>query len=250
MWKKLLFSFLLALFLFISDKKLQAIQQENKDEVDKIEAARTMRIYAFQIGYVPDRKDPESIRFCGSGVVVSPKGHILTCKHVVEQIKKNVAPNAPDFVVAYLLNPKQVSWISASLYYEDPKLDVAILKSDFESYHFKDQIHFGDSSKVSIASDVSVCGYPYPYGRWIPPYVFSGIVSNIYETDGGFEFYTDIESYPGLSGSPVFLSKTAEIIGMLQGHYNPQGIPTSLTLFIPINSIKPILEKELNRKEQ
>ena len=83
----------------------------------------------------------------------------------------------------------------------------------------------GDSSKVRAGDDVAICGFP--LGLELPhddklhqatPIVQRGIVAAVLPfpgDDNPHAFQLDINVNPGSSGSPVFLSETGEVIGVV-----------------------------------
>lgn len=90
-------------------------------------------------------------------------------------------------------------------------------------------VEFGNLDEIYVGKSIAVCGYPYG-NKWLQnkfgvdrfgPLVHSGIISGVSPYDNINQrqittFLTDINTAGGMSGSPVFLQSTGQVIGL---HY-------------------------------
>lgn len=141
----------------------------------------------------------------GSGVCVSKNGYILTNSHVISDANK---------IVLYLSN-KSVS--NAEVVYDNPVLDLAILKSDKNLPYLK----LGRSDELLVGEDVLAVGTPLSLSL---THTFTkGIVSALNRTlkvgSNAGEGYMqnliqhDASLNPGNSGGPLLNSK-GEVVGI------------------------------------
>lgn len=162
----------------------------------------------------------------GSGMIISRNGKIMTCKHVVEDIKK---------VKIEVYNGTSVrKYVSQSIK-RKKNVDVAIIKINAKGLT---PVKFGDSDKVKIGQTIIAIGAP----RGLTQSVTVGIVSGLDRTfwlDGVLKkslIQTTIPISPGSSGSPVF-DESGKIIGMVsigtRGGY-------CINFCIPSNQFKEI----------
>lgn len=113
-------------------------------------------------------------------------------------------------------------------------------------------VTWGDSDKVAIGEEVGICGFPMGDELFIDPQnkkivgfgytVQKGIVSAILPVDHPAVsrelFQLDIQTYGGMSGGPVFLANTGEVIGMVQSQIQTTQGVTNITYAVPGNVIE------------
>jgi hypothetical protein len=104
-------------------------------------------------------------------------------------------------------------------------------------------VEFGSLDAVVTGAAVAICGYPLgdellvKAGLWrFGPVVHAGIISAVspYDAAGPRDlttFLTDINTAPGMSGSPVFLPESGLVIGL---HY--AGVQGTLGCAIPVDA--------------
>jgi Do/DeqQ family serine protease len=146
------------------------------------------------------RRPREDARASGSGVIVDPKGYILTNNHVVE--------NAREITVRLSDSRK----FTATLVGRDPKTDLAVLKID--SPNPLPVAEMGDSDRLKVGQWAIAIGNPFGLDRTVTV----GIISATARTRVGVATYenfiqTDASINPGNSGGPL-LNLDGRVIGV------------------------------------
>jgi serine protease Do len=178
------------------------------------------------------RRPPrEEGRAAGSGVIVDPRGYILTNNHVVE--------NAGEVEVRLSDDRK----FQATIVGRDPKTDLAVLKIEAPpgSLPVADP---GDSDKLRVGQWAVAIGNPFGLDRTVTV----GIISATGRTRVGVATYeafiqTDASINPGNSGGPL-LNLEGKVIGINTAIVSAgQGIGFS----IPINMARDIMQQLIAR---
>ncbi|NLM18185.1 MAG: PDZ domain-containing protein [Candidatus Riflebacteria bacterium] len=167
----------------------------------------------------------------GSGVIISPDGHLLTNEHVIS--------GADEIIVK--LNDRSVH--KAKLVGQDYKSDLAVLKIDGNKPF--PYITAGDSSKLRVGDWAIAIGNPFGLGITVT----SGIVSAIHRdlTVGDGKNYTnliqtDASINPGNSGGPLINAK-GELIGINSAIMpNGRGIGFAIPVNRSVRIVKDLLE--------
>src|SRR6266849_3970870 len=172
------------------------------------------------------RRPREDARATGSGVIVDPKGYILTNNHVIE--------NAQDIIVRLSDQRK----FTARLVGRDPKSDIAVLKVD--APRPLPAAELGDSDHLRVGQWAIAIGNPFGLDRTVTV----GIISATARTRVGVTQYdsfiqTDASINPGNSGGPL-LNIDGKVIGINTAIVAAgQGIGFS----IPINQAKDVMRQ-------
>ncbi|MDP7555903.1 MAG: trypsin-like peptidase domain-containing protein, partial [Nitrospinota bacterium] len=166
-----------------------------------------------------------SVENFGSGVIVSPKGYILTNHHVIE--------NAEHFLVQLSDNRS----FEGTLIGTDKKTDLAVIKID--SFKSLPQAPLGDSDNIKVGQWVVAIGNPYGLDRTVTV----GVVSAKGRSDLGITTYenfiqTDASVNPGNSGGPL-LDLEGNVVGINTAII---GQGTGIGFAIPIKMAKLISE--------
>src|SRR6184192_4205746 len=170
------------------------------------------------------RRPREDARATGSGVLVDPKGYILTNNHVIE--------NAQEIIVRLSDQRK----FTAKLVGRDPKSDIAVLKVD--APRPLPAAELGDSDHLRVGQWAIAIGNPFGLDRTVTV----GIISATARTRVGVTQYdnfiqTDASINPGNSGGPL-LNIDGKVIGINTAIVAAgQGIGFS----IPINQAKAVM---------
>lgn len=156
----------------------------------------------------------------GTGVIIDPRGYILTNEHVILRASE-ITVTMPDDVE-----------YKAQIIGADPKFDLAILKINADKEF--PSAKTGDSDSVMIGETVIAIGNPFGLSHTVTTGVLSAIGRSI-KTNEGKVFsdfiQTDASINPGNSGGPL-LNLNGEIIGINTVIYSDaQGIGFA----IPIN---------------
>src|SRR5437867_3341539 len=176
------------------------------------------------------RRPREDARATGSGVLVDPKGYILTNNHVIE--------NAQDIIVRLSDQRK----FTAKLVGRDPKTDIAVLKVD--SPRPLPAAEIGDSDHLRVGQWAIAIGNPFGLDRTVTV----GIISATARTRVGVTQYdnfiqTDASINPGNSGGPL-LNIDGKVIGINTAIVAAgQGIGFS----IPINQARDVMQQLIAR---
>src|SRR5207247_1226268 len=172
------------------------------------------------------RRPREDGRASGSGVVVDPKGYILTNNHVIE--------NAREITVRLSDSRK----FPATLVGRDPKTDLAVLKIDAKRP--LPAAELADSDKLRVGQWAIAIGNPFGLDRTVTV----GIISATARNRVGVATYenfiqTDASINPGNSGGPL-LNLDGKVIGINTAIVAAgQGIGFS----IPINQAKEVMRQ-------
>ena len=168
-----------------------------------------------------------------SGVIIDPRGYIVTNYHVVD--------GSDEFRVTLFDD----SSVSAKVIGVDPSDDLAVLKIDTSK-----RLHamsIGDSSQLQMGDDVLVMGNPLGY---LPETVTAGIISALGRTTGMEELSEiiidaiqhDAPTNPGNSGGAV-VNMQGQLVGIHTLHYRTsENIPAhGIAFAIPSNRVKFIV---------
>src|SRR5213595_4326084 len=172
------------------------------------------------------RRPREEARACGSGVLVDPRGYVLTNNHVIE--------NAQDINVRLTDGRK----LGAKLVGRDPKTDLAVLKVDTPGP--LPTAELGDSDHLRVGQWAIAIGNPFGLDRTVTV----GIISATARNRVGVATYenfiqTDASINPGNSGGPL-LNLDGKVIGINTAIVAAgQGIGFS----IPINQAKEVMRQ-------
>lgn len=181
-------------------------------------------------------KDSISKLGLGTGVIISENGYILTNQHVAGNRYSN----------CYITLESGKSY-NGNVIWADTDLDLAIIKINARNLKY---IRLGDSDNLRIADNVYAIGNP--IGLEFQRTVTSGIISGLNRTIKIDEddksaymedlIQTDATINPGNSGGPL-INSNGEMIAI-----NSVKITSAegIGFAIPINIVKPILEKFIN----
>lgn len=165
----------------------------------------------------------------GSGVIVDPKGYILTNNHV--------AGGAESLIVS-LYDGREVN---GKAVWTDPVLDLAVVKVNADNLPVAS---LGNSKNIKVGQDAVAIGNP--LGLTFQRTVTAGIISAMNRTieveKGVFMenlIQTDASINPGNSGGPLINTK-GEVVGI-----NTVKVITAegMGFAVPINVVKPVISK-------
>ncbi|MEI7474538.1 MAG: trypsin-like peptidase domain-containing protein [bacterium] len=160
----------------------------------------------------------------GTGVVIDPKGLILTSSHVIEgsdEIKVMVNGGKE-------YNGKVLSVVDAGD-------DLALIRINPDKPLTVARL--GDSSKVKVGQKVLAIGNPFGFNGTLT----TGIISRIDNERNKLQ--TDAAINPGCSGGPI-LNTSGEVIGISQSIYNPDNNRSNIGIgfAVPVNSAKQFIK--------
>lgn len=175
----------------------------------------------------------------GSGFVISPQGHILTCHHVVENAKK----------VTFRFEDTEKN-LPATVIFSDKRSDLALIKIDpkeAEAYEKEDAPtlpYLPMSTKdeaPTIGKEIGLLGYPLGVQLGTRASYSKGVISSFRKRDEINLLQTDVSATHGYSGGPVFRLDTGRIIGVLTGGIDIK-IAAGINLVIDIREVYQFIE--------
>lgn len=172
----------------------------------------------------------------GSGIILSDNGYILTNQHVAGSKYSNC-----------YVTLENGQTFDGTVVWADSNLDLAIVKITTTNLHY---IELADSDKINLADEVYAIGNPIgiEFQRTVTKGIISGVNRTIKLQEGENVSYmedliqTDATINEGNSGGPL-VNINGELIGINTVKINDaEGIGFA----VPINIVKPILEKLIN----
>ena len=163
----------------------------------------------------------------GSGVIVSPDGHIITNNHVVDGANELTVtlPDKREF--------------KGKIVGTDPKTDLAVVKIDAPNLPY---VRWGDSSKLQVGEYVLAVGNPFGLNSTVT----LGIVSALGRGHMGITQYedfiqTDAAINPGNSGGAL-INTAGELVGINTAIVSQTGGYQGVGFAVPANMAKPVFE--------
>lgn len=163
----------------------------------------------------------------GSGVIMSPQGHILTNNHVIQ--------GASAIEVA-LADGRQAT---AKVIGTDPDTDLAVLQIDLKDLP---TITLGHSEEANVGDVVLAIGNPFGVGQTVT----MGIISALGRNSVGINTYenfiqTDAAVNPGNSGGAL-VDANGNLLGINSAIYSQNGGSLGIGFAIPVSTIKMVME--------
>ena len=173
-------------------------------------------------------EEPQRAASLGSGVIVSPKGYILTNHHVVE---------AADEIEVALIDGKK---LKARAVGSDPETDIAVLQVEGG---LVPAITFGDADALRVGDVVLAIGNPFGVGQTVT----MGIVSALGRSQLGINTFenfiqTDAAINPGNSGGAL-IDSAGNLVGINTAIYSRSGGSLGIGFAIPASSAKQVMEQ-------
>src|SRR5438093_4408317 len=163
----------------------------------------------------------------GSGVIVSPDGHIITNNHVVDGANELTVtlPDKREF--------------KGKIVGTDPKTDLAVIKIDASNLPY---VRWGDSSKLQVGEYVLAVGNPFGLNSTVTV----GIVSALGRGHMGITQYedfiqTDAAINPGNSGGAL-INTAGELVGINTAIISQTGGYQGVGFAVPASMAKPVFE--------
>ena len=164
----------------------------------------------------------------GSGVIVSPRGHVLTNNHVIAEA---------DQILVQLADGRVGE---ATLVGADPESDLAVLEIDLPDLP---QIVVGSSEALRVGDIVLAIGNPYGVGQTVT----MGIVSATGRSQLGISTFenfiqTDAAINPGNSGGAL-VNASGELVGINTAIFSRTGGSQGIGFAIPTTLGQTILQQ-------
>ncbi|MFL5258144.1 MAG: DegQ family serine endoprotease [Hyphomicrobiales bacterium] len=165
----------------------------------------------------------------GSGVIVDPRGLIVTNNHVIK--------GGTDIRVV-LADKRE---FPARLLLADERTDLAVLKIESRDEKLP-ALKLGDSDDLEVGDLVLAMGNPFGVGQTVT----SGIVSALARTQVGISDYqffiqTDAAINPGNSGGALVNMK-GEVVGINTAIYSQSGGSIGIGFAIPANMVRTVVQ--------
>ncbi len=175
-----------------------------------------------QFGGSPDMRE----RSLGSGVIVDPKGYIVTNNHVVDKADK--------IRVNLMGDPETVTY-TATVVGVDAETDLAVIKIDAKKP--LPAARLGNSDAMNVGDWVLAIGSPFGLNETVTAGIVSAIGRNIVP-GRQFESFiqTDAAINPGNSGGPL-VNMNGEIIGINTAIYTSGGGYQGVGFAMPSNTV-------------
>lgn len=180
--------------------------------------------------YGPSARQEQQVIGSGSGVIISPDGHIITNNHVIKGARE----------LEITLNNKES--YKAEIVGIDESTDIALLKIDKEDLPY---LPFGDSDNLRVGEWVLAVGNPFN----LTSTVTAGIVSakardiNILNNNKRIESFiqTDAAVNPGNSGGAL-VDTRGNLVGINTAISSQTGSYIGYSFAVPSNIAKKVIE--------
>ncbi len=174
---------------------------------------------------IPRRQVERSL---GSGVIIDPKGLVVTNYHVIE--------GASEVKVA--LSDKRE--FAADIVLKDQHSDLAVLRIKGANERFP-TLEFANSDALQVGDVVLAIGDPFGVGQTVT----HGIVSAVARTQVGISDYqffiqTDAAINPGNSGGPL-VDMSGRLVGINSAIYSRSGGSQGIGFAIPANLVRVVV---------
>lgn len=179
----------------------------------------------------------------GSGVIIDPKGYILTNQHVIEDADK---------ITVTLSDGRN---FKGTIKGQDSRSDLAVIQISASNLPVA---ALGDSDNLKIGQWVVAIGNPFAFAMQNPePTVTMGVISALHralgrtlgrDKDYNDLIQTDAAINPGNSGGPLVNLK-GEVVGINVAIFSTTGGYQGVGFAIPINNAKKILNKLIEGKK-
>jgi S1-C subfamily serine protease len=213
------------------------------------------------VGTVQKTRRPP-YKIAGTGFVVADGHYVVTNAHV---IPKELNAAALEYLAVFAGKDKQMNIRQAVEVAVDEGHDLTLLR--FEGKPLP-ALSLGRSSRVREGEEYAFTGYPLGIIFGLYPVTHRGIVSSIVPVavqanaasqldptqirrlrDPYKVFQLDATAYPGNSGSPLFDTETAEVIGVVNkvfvkdGRENILAKPSGISYAMPIEYARELLKR-------
>jgi serine protease Do len=165
----------------------------------------------------------------GSGVIVSPEGHILTNNHVIE--------GADEIIVTIGVDKHEYK---ATKIATDPSTDIAVLK--IEPTTKLHEITFADSDKLRVGDLAIAVGNPFGLTQSVTMGIISALGrSDTHITDYENFIQTDASINPGNSGGAL-VDVEGRLIGINTAIYSRTGGNQGIGFAVPSNIAHTVMD--------
>ena len=169
-------------------------------------------------------------RSLGSGVIVDPRGYVVTNNHVIE--------NAEEIEVQFSDERR----FPAEIVGTDPATDLAVLRIRADSDEKFPYVGFGSSKDVVVGEWVLAMGNPFGFGHTVTAGIISAKGRLIGQGSYDDFIQTDAAINPGNSGGPL-VNMRAEVIGINSNIISNSGGSMGIGFAIPSDMARKVYDQ-------
>jgi Do/DeqQ family serine protease len=167
-------------------------------------------------------------RSLGSGVLVDPRGFVVTNNHVVE---------GADEVKISLTDKRE---FEAEIVLKDSRSDLAVLRIKDSQERFP-AVEFADSDALLVGDLVLALGNPFGVGQTVTHGIVSAVArTQVGITDYQFFIQTDAAINPGNSGGAL-VDLSGKLVGVNTAIFSRSGGSQGIGFAIPANMVKVVV---------
>jgi serine protease Do len=172
----------------------------------------------------------------GSGVVVDPRGYILTNEHVVRE--------ADELTITFQV-PEELKFVG-KVVGSDPRSDLAVIKIEPKSP--LPYAVLGDSDKVRVGDWSIAVGSPFGLEQTVTVGVISAMRQSLQIEGVSYSglLQTDAAINRGNSGGPL-VNIRGEVVGINTAIYAPTGVFAGIGFAIPSNRVKEVMDQLIEK---
>ena len=214
---------------------LQALSDRVGPAVVKIEIIGALDVAkaAAVPGVLPTRQ-----RTTGSGVIVDPRGYIVTNHHVVTGAQRvNVVLGERDAAATSILKPHVRT--PARIVGTDRETDLAVLKIDGSAYP---HLQFTDSDRIQQGQIVLAFGSPHGLRNSVSMGVISAHARQLKPDHPVVFIQSDVAINPGNSGGPL-VDVRGQLIGINSMILSQSGESNGLSFAVPSNIVHHVYQQ-------
>ncbi|RFC64913.1 MULTISPECIES: DegQ family serine endoprotease [Mesorhizobium] len=175
---------------------------------------------------------PRARSSLGSGVLVDPRGYVITNYHVIRDADeiKVATPDGREFESKVLLKVEEV--------------DLAVLKIDAPTPF--PSLNLGDSDALEVGDLVLAIGNPFGVGQTTTSGIISALArSHIGVSDFGFFIQTDAAINPGNSGGAL-INMSGQLVGINTAIFSRSGGSIGIGFAIPSNMVRAVMQAAMS----
>lgn len=182
---------------------------------------------------------------CGSGIIISEDGYIITNTHIIENGLSSLptdSKNKPDSFVIITSDEKKYN---AKIIGRDKKTDIAVVKIDASGLPYAEM---GNSDETAVGEQVVAIGNPEGFNGSVTQGIVSGLNRKIKAESTSYEMnciQTDAAISSGNSGGAL-VNMYGQVIGITSSKYITS-TSEGLGFAISINEAKPIIEEIISK---
>ncbi|HWW46698.1 MAG TPA: DegQ family serine endoprotease [Xanthobacteraceae bacterium] len=174
-------------------------------------------------------QSPEQVqRSLGSGVIVDPRGFVVTNNHVIE---------GADQVKISLADKRE---FEAEIVLKDTRTDLAVLRIKNSSEKFP-TLEFANSDDLQVGDVVLAVGNPFGVGQTVTHGIVSALArTQVGITDYQFFIQTDAAINPGNSGGAL-VDMAGKMVGINTAIFSRSGGSQGIGFAIPANMVRVVV---------